>query len=115
MTTLGLFASAVVAAMFIAPDTTSGSNFTPGADQPAKLAQNRCTPAHQQLCRQHHDECVKKSGSNAVWLLHVLLRVSRSRVLSRFNMQEMIKSGRILIDARQQPRLKIRHRLFRCR
>ena len=31
-TTLRLFASAVVAAMFIAPDTTSGSTFTPRAD-----------------------------------------------------------------------------------
>src|SRR5215468_7056057 len=62
-TTLRLFASAVVAAMFVAPDTTSGSTFTPRADQPVKMAQNRCTPAHQRLCRQHHDECIKKSGS----------------------------------------------------
>ena len=59
MTTLRLFASAVVAATFIAP--TSGSNFTP--DQPVKLAQNRCTSDHQRLCRQHHEECKKKSGS----------------------------------------------------
>jgi len=47
--TLRLFALAVVAAMFVAPGTTS--------------AQNKCTPAHQRLCRQHHDECIKKSGS----------------------------------------------------
>jgi len=63
MTTLRLSASVVVAAMFIAPGATSGSNFTPRADQPVKLAQNRCTHEHQRLCRQHHDECVKKSGS----------------------------------------------------
>jgi hypothetical protein len=58
-----LFALAVAAAMFIAPGTTSGANFTLRADQLIKLAQNKCTPAHQRLCRQHYDECVKKSGS----------------------------------------------------
>ena len=62
-TTLRLFASTVVAAMLVAPGTTSGSTVTPRADQSVKLAQNRCTPAHQKLCRQHHEECIKKSGS----------------------------------------------------
>jgi hypothetical protein len=63
MTTLRLFASALVAAMFISPCTTSASNFTPRADQPVKLVQNTCTPAHQRRCREHHDQCVKKPGS----------------------------------------------------
>src|SRR5262249_19981322 len=57
---VALFASASIAAM---PGATSGSNFTARADQPVKLAQNKCTPPHQRLCRQHHDECLKKSGS----------------------------------------------------
>jgi len=61
--TVRLFGSAFIAAMFVVPGATSGSNFTARADQPVKLAQNKCTPPHQRLCRQHHDECLKKSGS----------------------------------------------------
>ena len=118
ITTLRLFASAVVAAMFVGPGTTSGSNFTARADQPVKLAQNKCTPAHQRLCREHHDECLKKSGSTQYGCCISYSTCLNSRVLSKLNMQEMrrIKSGRmILVDARRPSRLKIRHRLFAAR
>ena len=72
MTTLRLFASAVVAATFIAP--TSGSNFTP--DQPVKLAQNRCTSDHQRLCRQHHEECKKNPVRRCMAVAYLTPRVS---------------------------------------
>ena len=76
MTTLRLFASAVLAATFIAPGKTSGSNFTPRADQPVKLAQNRCTSDHQRLCRQHHEECKKNPVRRCMAVAYLTPRVS---------------------------------------